>query len=209
MGARKKWKCGQPCMTRSPSSPARASSSSWSAIPHVKHKSHWSKHIIIISENCGAGLGAMPTWLGAFLLTLLPVSVVPLHGLGFLCTWPQGHVWRGPAQHVGSSCMSVPKVGSPPAGAVQAPGAYVEVLDMLRGLDTGGSWPSTSRRRRELIRPREEDTSGALPPGDSFTIGLFPPPLRLPHANSALPHLLDALRRFVSHTRTGAHGNPG
>jgi len=32
--------------------------------------------------------------------------------------------------------------------------AYAEVLGMLRELDRGGAWPSTSKRRQELIRPR-------------------------------------------------------
>jgi hypothetical protein len=40
-------------------------------------------------------------------------------------------------------------------GRFQVPAAYTEVLGMLRDLDHGGAWPSTSKRRQELIRPRE------------------------------------------------------
>lgn len=72
------------------------------------------------------------------------------------------------------------------------PSAFGEVLEMLRELDRNGSWPATSRRRSGLLKnvTRRESI------GDSFTIGLFPPPLRLPHANAQLPALLDALLRL-------------
>jgi hypothetical protein len=69
-------------------------------------------------------------------------------------------------------------------------GMYEKVLAMLRELDAGGKWPSTSRRRREIIRRLRDKES------DSFTIGLFPPPLRIPHANKDLMNLLDALREL-------------
>ena len=66
--------------------------------------------------------------------------------------------------------------------------SYENVLTLLRRLDAGDKWPSTSRRRRELIRRNHRQA------GDSFTIGLFPPPLRLPSANHDLIDLLNALR---------------
>ena len=72
------------------------------------------------------------------------------------------------------------------------PEAYDQVLGILQDLDRNGSWPNTSRRRAELLK----NTSRRETPGDSFTIGLFPPPLRLPHANSQLPGLLEALLRL-------------
>ena len=72
------------------------------------------------------------------------------------------------------------------------PAAFDEVLEMLRELDRNGSWPATSRRRSQLLKA----TNRRETPGDSFTIGLFPPPLRTPHANEGLPGLLDALLRL-------------
>ena len=72
------------------------------------------------------------------------------------------------------------------------PEAFGEVLGMLRELDRNGSWPSTSRRRSGLLK----NTTRRESIGDSFTIGLFPPPLRMPHANEQLPGLLDALLRL-------------
>jgi len=72
------------------------------------------------------------------------------------------------------------------------PEAFDEVRGMLRELDRNGSWPATSRRRSELLRATGRRESA----GDSFTIGLFPPPLRTPHANEGLPGLLDALQRL-------------
>jgi hypothetical protein len=74
----------------------------------------------------------------------------------------------------------------------ERPEAFDEVLGILRELDRNGSWPTTSRRRSELLRK----TTRRELVGDSFTIGLFPPPLRTPHANELLPGLLDALQRL-------------
>ncbi|EKX45962.1 hypothetical protein GUITHDRAFT_138455 [Guillardia theta CCMP2712] len=71
------------------------------------------------------------------------------------------------------------------------PAEYMEVLHMLRQISRNGSWPGTSRRRRMIIRGSEEETLS-----DSFTIGLFPPPLRIPHTTHLFPSLLDALTRL-------------
>ena len=72
------------------------------------------------------------------------------------------------------------------------PEAFNEVLTMLQELDRNGSWPTTSRRRAELLKNTTRRDSA----GDSFTIGLFPPPLRMPHSNSQLPGLLEALLKL-------------
>lgn len=72
------------------------------------------------------------------------------------------------------------------------PKAFDEVLAILQELDRNGSWPTTSRRRSGLLK----NTTRRDSVGDSFTIGLFPPPLRTPHANAQLPGLLDALLRL-------------
>eukprot|EP00658_Telonema_sp_P-2_P000163 TRINITY_DN10054_c0_g2_i11.p1 TRINITY_DN10054_c0_g2~~TRINITY_DN10054_c0_g2_i11.p1 ORF type:complete len:606 (+),score=117.29 TRINITY_DN10054_c0_g2_i11:166-1983(+) len=72
------------------------------------------------------------------------------------------------------------------ANLTEPPAVYHKVLSLLRDASRGGSWPRTTEARARLIQ------DGQSTSGDSFSLGLMPPPLKQPTANKVFPELMQA-----------------
>lgn len=109
-----------------------------------------------------------------------------LCGAGSVEAWRRGEL-QGQLEALLDRRAQVIRLSSekakPGEARIGTPEPYKRVLQLLREADHGGRWPETSTGRQKVIE------AGV---GGTFTIGVFPPPLRMPLANEKFPELVRA-----------------